>query len=306
MKSKKFLCCLLMFCLVCGAMSRFPIKVLAQEISFSSASLSTAVDRFVSLTVTLANSSENVWFSTSNAGVAIVSSYEDGILEIIGRGVGTCVITGHCSSSGAEASCTITVSASLPAPYAQNKENWCWASCCKKVGPHNGSNPFPSGAAILNDSTGVRIGICGRISQTVYTADVGQRTIVTTVFSNDGNNGAVVSEIEVGLRNSSGVALTVGSEFKLQGTCDLYVDALNAELAAGRWVVGNLVIGASLQAHSIVITSYNATTQKYTYWEPWTDSYGTFSQESLEDDAIIVCASVFAQERKLYCFQYAR
>lgn len=158
----------------------------------------------------------------------------------------------------------------------------------------------------MNSSDGVRIGVCGRISQTVFTADTAQRTIVTMVFGDDGNHDASMSEIETGLRGSSGISLTVGTEYLFLDYQGSYITTLNSELAAGRWVIGNLCVGSSYSCHSIVITSYNSTTTKYTYWDPWTDGYGTFLKTSLENNEIVICSYSATQEWELFSFQYAR
>lgn len=121
MNAKHFLCYIMMLCVLCGVMCFSSESVRAEDISLSSTSLSTAVDRTATVTVTLANSAAEVWFSTSNPNIATVSKSGTNVGKINGRGVGTCIITAHCTG-GATASCTVSVSASLPAPYAQNKE----------------------------------------------------------------------------------------------------------------------------------------------------------------------------------------
>ena len=64
------------------------------------------------------------------------------------------------------------------------------------------------------------------------------------------------------------------------------IAAMNNELAAGRWVIGNIFTNISWSGHSVVIKSYDTTTQTYTFWDPWTDNDYTFMSNDLLNDTI--------------------
>ena len=76
------------------------------------------------------------------------------------------------------------------------------------------------------------------------------------------------------------------------GLSALNKSTMNNDLSDGRWIVGNVFTDDSdWSGHSIVIQSYNSSTQVYTYWDPWTNTIGTFTKTQLNNDTIHLTAS---------------
>ena len=63
----------------------------------------------------------------------------------------------------------------------------------------------------------------------------------------------------------------------------------------------------SSEGHSIVIQSYDAVNDKYTYWDPWNNQTSTFSQSELERSEIQMAYDIAnAGHRRLAWVQYCR
>ena len=80
------------------------------------------------------------------------------------------------------------------------------------------------------------------------------------------------------------------------------IAVINGELLSGRWIVGDLLV--EYIGHCIVIQSYNPTTQIYSFWDPWTNSYGLFSKTQLLNSTIHVAPTT--DDRALFGAQYCR
>lgn len=81
------------------------------------------------------------------------------------------------------------------------------------------------------------------------------------------------------------------------------VDIMNAELAAGRWVVAK-VNNATGSYHSIVIKNFDQSSGEYTYWNPWTDGGGRFTTTQLQTNSIMLDSN--STLRRIYEFNYCR
>ena len=57
------------------------------------------------------------------------------------------------------------------------------------------------------------------------------------------------------------------------------------ELAAGRWVVGNVFPETGI-GHSVVIQSFDVSNERYTYYDPWTNGVRYFTRNELLSNSI--------------------
>ena len=183
-----------------------------------------------------------------------------------------------------------SISLRLPNEDAQNKTNWCWAACSKMVGEHNGGDgALRDAPALLTIATNVHsFGeelFFGETSTGALTVDGGQREIVINVHGDDDNYGGSNIHKEKALQLASVNDMDIGTWGNGSlSTSD--IAAMNNELAAGRWVIGNIFTNISWRGHSVVIKSYDTTTQTYTFWDPWTDNDYTFMRNDLLNDTI--------------------
>lgn len=288
MKLKKTVAVLFVFLIVISSFGK-PVKAYGSSLTLSRTSISIDVGRTFDLTATLTNSADTVSFASSNSSIASVTQSGLGACTITGTGIGTATITATCSN-GDTATCTVVVTEVFPAPNAQNKEQWCWAAASKKVGVHNGSgSALPGGKTNLNYSDGVRIGYCGQISSTMYTADAGQRAIVFNIFSDDKNRSGNIYQVESAVQYASLRTLIIdwlGTGYYGSHLSAAHITKLNSELAAGRWVVATVNTASGTFFHSIVITNFNTSTNVYTYWDPWDDYYSTFTSSNILNNNI--------------------
>jgi len=201
------------------------------------------------------------------------------------------------------------ITAFSPNAAGQNKNNWCWAAASKLVGVHNDVSGLPTGAAVLTDVGGLHswnsTPFYGMNGAGQYTADAGQRGIVYAIKGSDedlcGNN----TERETALQLASLNTMTVGTwgNGTLSSTD---IANMNYELTHGRWVIANVypTSNPNLIGHSVVLTSVNLSTQVYSFWDPWTNTTGSFTKNNILNNTIIVlCDSV---ARTLKWVQYCK
>lgn len=204
---------------------------------------------------------------------------------------------------------TTSDSSRLPHPDAQNKTHWCWAASAKMVGEHNGGDGALNRTPALLTHT-IEDGdlhsynwvlFYGETSEGDITADGGQREIVVKVRGNDGNHFGSNDYIEEALQIASFRDMNIDT----LGTVSLTtqdITSMNSELSAGRWVVGTVFVSGAEHSHAIVIQSYDTTTQRYTFWDPWTDGSGTFSMTQLLNNTIHIAPGT--ENYILACIQY--
>lgn len=185
-----------------------------------------------------------------------------------------------------------------PNSDGQNKTNWCWAAASKKVGEHNGgSGALNTGSAVLVNTVGLHTysneKFFGANPNGSITVDAGQRQIVVAVHGSDANNTGGNDAKEVALELSARNDVTVKTlGLGRLGLSALNKSTMNNDLSDGRWIVGNVFTDDSdWSGHSIVIQSYNSSTQVYTYWDPWTNTIGTFTKTQLNNDTIHLTTS---------------
>ena len=243
-------------------------------------------------------------YTSSSSSVFTVS---DGKITAKDAGVATLTIRNKVTG----ASCTANVYVTrLPNPDAQNKDMWCWAACSKMVGEHNGgSGALGTGATLLTYNDGLLtyngIKYFGQTSSLQNTCDTGQRQIVVDVHGDDESEGGSNADKEQALQFASKNSMSIDTLGSIFGTglSNSNINTMKNELANGRWVIGN-VFTASGSGHSIVIQSFNSSTNVYTYWDPWTNSIGTFTSTQLENDTIRLTSS--SADRELSWIQYCR
>ena len=194
----------------------------------------------------------------------------------------------------------------MPNENAQNKTMWCWAACSKMVGEHNGGDGALSVTpALLTIKAGVHSWggelFYGETSTGDLTADGGQREIVIDVHGDDDNHPGSNDDKEKALQLASIKDMDVGT-WGTRSLSTANITAMNNELAAGRWVIGNIFTNNGRSGHSIVIRSYDTTKQIYTFWEPWTDSDGTFTRTQLLNNTIHTASNM--ADYTLACVQY--
>ncbi len=230
-------------------------------------------------------------YTSSSSSVFTVS---DGKITAKDAGVATLTIRNKVTG----ASCTANVYVTrLPSPDAQNKDKWCWAACAKMVGEHNGgSGALGIGASLLTYSDGLHTyggtKYFGKTPSLQNTSDTGQRQIVIDVHGDDKNKGGSNEAKEQALQFASKNNMSIGTLGSIFGTglTNSDINTMRNELANGCWVIGN-VFPSSGPGHSIVIQSYNSSTNVYTYWDPWTNYNGTFTSTQLENDTIRLISS---------------
>jgi hypothetical protein len=199
-------------------------------------------------------------------------------------------VRGYSTSTTGSFSLTL---ARMPNPNAQNKTMWCWAAASKMVGERSGGNGALNVGATALTNTGDRHSFganlfFGQNGAGNFTADAGQRQIVWARYSNDNNNGGTTADKEAALQLASFRTMTVdtiGAQNDNRIT-DAQIITLRNELTAGRWVVGSTIRTAGGTGHSIVVRTYTAATDTYGYWDPWTNTTGTFTGANLTGNAI--------------------
>jgi hypothetical protein len=183
-----------------------------------------------------------------------------------------------------------SISSRLPNEDAQNKTNWCWAACSKMVGEHNGGDgALRDAPALLTITTNVHSWgeelFFGETNTGDLTVDGGQREIVINVHGDDDNHTGTNADIEKALQLAAVNDMNIGT-WGNRSLSKSNIAAMNGELAAGRWVIGDVFTNIGATGHSVVIQSYDATTEIYTFWDPWTDSNGTFTKNQLLNNTI--------------------
>lgn len=232
---------------------------------------------------------EFTWTLVSGSQYASFSPVER---TIVGNAVGSATIrVTYRRSTGDEWPATHTVYIErLPNPNAQNKTNWCWAACAKMVGEHNGgSGSLETGASLLDDQNDVHAFdnalFYGQRSNG-RTVDAGQRQIVVAIHGDDGNYSGDNEDREQALQLASRWNMEIGTIGNGTRLNDTDIATMHNELNAGRWVLGTLFSPYDDTGHCIVIQSYNAEEDEYTYWDPWNNKTSTFSQSELERSEI--------------------
>lgn len=169
-----------------------------------------------------------------------------------------------------------------PKPDGQNKNLWCWATAAKLVAENNGGAWIDSTAAVLSDTNGLHSGprdnvpYYGVNANGAYTADGVQRSIVMYVKGSDGNLDGVDSDKEAALSYAANSSVSVGTfGYFLDALSSYDIQSIKDDLASGKYLIGNLYIPATGKGHSVVMKSYNASTDKYRILDPWdrTDTY---------------------------------
>lgn len=169
-----------------------------------------------------------------------------------------------------------------PKPDGQNKSLWCWATAAKLVAENNGGAWIDSTAAVLSDTNGLHSGprdnvpYYGVNANGAYTADGVQRSIVMYVKGSDGNLDGVDSDKEAALSYAANSSVSVGTfGYYLDALSSYDIQSIKDDLASGKYLIGNLYIPATGKGHSVVMKSYNASTDKYRILDPWdrTDTY---------------------------------
>ena len=247
------------------------------------------------------------WPLACTSSSSSVFTVSDG--KIIAKDAGTATLMLRNKITGA--SCTATVYVTrLPDQDAQNKDMWCWAACSKMVGEHNGgSGKLGTGATLLTHDDGLLTydgtKYFGQTPSLQYTCDTGQRQIVVDVHGSDESKGGTNADVEQALQFASKNSMSIDTLGSALGTglSNSNINTMKNELANGRWVVGN-VFTSSGSGHSIVIQSFDPSTNYYTYWDPWINFTGTFSSEDLEAGTIRLTSSEL--NRELLWVQYCR
>ncbi len=185
---------------------------------------------------------------------------------------------------------TITNAIRLPNEDAQNKTMWCWAACSKMVGEHNGGdgalNKIPVNPTYTTGmhSYGSNL-FYGETSNGNLTVDGGQRQIVIAVHGDDGNNSGNNNAKEMAIQIAAKANMDIGT-WGNASLSEANIISMNNELSSGRWVIGNIFTTITWSGHSIVIQTYNESTQEYSYWDPWTNTGGKFTRTELLNNTI--------------------
>ncbi len=195
----------------------------------------------------------------------------------------------------------------LPNNDAQNKTSWCWAASSKMVGEHNGGDgALRKGPALLDNQLNVHqlgdILFYGETHSGDKTVDSGQREIVVSIFGDDDNHGGNVNNMKDALEIASNSEMTI----TCYGYSDNIIAEINNELLNGRWVVCGAVCSDSRYSgngsrHAIVLRSYSERTQKYTYWDPWTNLEGEITQSMIENNSFLLYSVIYSIECFLTC-----
>lgn len=202
-----------------------------------------------------------------------------------------------------------TITAFAPNAAGQNKDCWCWAAASKIVGVHNDVSGLPTGAAVLTNVGGLHswnsTPFYGMDGAGQYTADAGQRGIVYAIKHSDADLTGNNTEKEDALQLASLNTMTVGTwgNGTLSSTD---IANMNYELTHGRWVIANVFPTSNLNidGHSVVLTSVNLSTQVYSFWDPWTNTTGSFTKNNILNNTIVVLYN--STERTLRWVQYCK
>ena len=253
-------------------------------VSPSSATVSAGSTKQLSATVSPSGAPQGVTWSSGNMSIATVNS--SGLVSAVSPGTVTITASSSANSSK-KGTCTVSVNR-VPNTNAQNKTMWCWVAASKMVGVHNGGNGLNSGVDILINTTGLHSFrgnlFFGQNSQLQYTADTGQRQIAIAIHGNDENNSGNTANMTAALQFVTSNEMNVG--VKGDGSLSsLDIDFLNDELAAGRWVVGNVFPETGI-GHSVVIQSFDVSNERYTYYDPWTNGVRYFTRNELLSNSI--------------------
>ena len=232
---------------------------------------------------------EFTWALASGSQYATLS--EEGTLEGEAEGSVTIRVTYEQGTGDELPPATHTVYIErLPDPNAQNKTHWCWVACAKMVGEHNGgSGSLETGASLLDDQNDVHAFDNALFYGQRYngkTVDAGQRQIVVAIHGDDGNHSGTNESIEQALQLASKGHMTIGTIGHNTYFTDEDIATMHNELNAGRWVIGNVFIEGSSSGHSIVIQSYDAVKDEYSYWDPWDNQTSTFSRSAFKQNKI--------------------
>ena len=175
---------------------------------------------------------------------------------------------------------------------------WCWAASAKMVGEHNGgSGALGTGGTVLANTVGIHSYGGEEFYDETYsgtiTADAGQRQIVVAVKGSDANNSGDNSEKEEALELAALDSVTVSSLGNgRSGLTAANKTTMNNDLNSGLWIIGNVFTNDDdWSGHSVVIRSYNSSTQVYTFWDPWTNTIGTFTKTQLDNSTIHTVSS---------------
>ena len=181
-----------------------------------------------------------------------------------------------------------TFAATMPKPWIQNKDYWCWATAAKCVGNNETSFSVPSSYQQVNDQTGLRTEYCGYDSSTgKYIVDTKQEYIVHYCKASDieekghDNLGGSTSNKKNALKLVTG--RTTGAygaykknEFSNPTTRATYIDA---HLQDGEYVIGD-AFHRNNGGHSFVIVAKNDD-GTYRIWDPWTNTNTTKTASAL-------------------------
>jgi hypothetical protein len=234
-----------------------------------------------------------IWMVLSGSNVAEVD--DNGWVR--GLSPGSAAINARPTTSfGFSSNATIGVSRP-PREYGQNKTLWCWAAAAKMAGEHNSGRNWNSGAAVLTDTDGRHSfnnqPFFGLNHLNQFTADAGQWMIVASAYGNDGNHTGNSVRIQDALRLVAGNRLwgwIRGNPGSTNTISQGDINFMNAELAAGRYVVASVITlgmpSPDILGHAIVIQSYNAARDEYTYYDPRRDGYYNFTTDELLNGAI--------------------
>ena len=136
-----------------------------------------------------------------------------------------------------------------------------------------------------------------------YTADGVQRSIVMYVKGSDGNLDGVDSDKEAALSYAANSSVSVGTfGYYLDALSSYDIQSIKDDLASGKYLIGNLYIPATGKGHSVVMKSYNASTDKYRILDPW-DRTDTYYSSSIFSSASFPISTYYGQ---LTWIQYCR
>jgi hypothetical protein len=244
------------------------------------------------LTFTPSNAFEgtsDIWLTYSSSHPGILSVDANGLCTPHTVGIATYTVTSKITSVQGSAFATV---AQMPNPDAQNKNAWCWVAAAKKVGTYNyRSEVLDTGAANLAFLDGLHsyggVDFYGFRPGLVYTVDAGQRQIVWEAHGSDENRGGNSYAIRAGLRLASLNNGEIGTINHYTGnSIDEIVACMNDELDAGFWVVADVFDVSSGSGHSVVVKSCNADYSVYTYWDPWANEDGQFTDDDIDGEVI--------------------
>lgn len=250
-------------------------------------------NKYVSETYTpsSANVTSGSWAIYTSAATDIFTVNTAG--RVTGKDAGIATITVQDKITGVTGTANVYVTR-LPNPNAQNKTNWCWVAAAKMVGEHNGgSGSLNTGATLLSNTEGKLTynnkPFFGETSTGAYTVDSGQRQIVVAIHGDDGNHTGSSANIDTALEMAAANSVTIGTVGQAGRvlTSD-EINIMNAELAAGRWVVASLHPTGGGTGHTVVIQSYDSSSEQYTFWNPNIDEIDYFTKTRLLNQRIVL------------------